>query len=229
MRSFFAFVGAAVLLAALGGCSRQTSTSGVAVMRIVQNMSNQNSVDIYWGGDLVKPNMDYKDNSGYLQVKAGFWQFLVLKSDNGARLLEPDLFLEDDKFVTILPTRAAGGDYLPIILHDDRTPPPDGKVKFRFVDATTASPNFDVYFASPNQNIIDLVPILTNVGWSDISDYMLLNLGSYEIRLTYAGTKDVFLNTGIIDYFPGQVRTYVLVDARGGGAPVSLLTLQDVN
>ncbi len=229
MRSFLAFIGAATLAVAIGGCSRQTSTSGVSVMRIVQNMSNQTSVDVFWGGDLIKPHMDYKDNSGYLQVKAGFWEFLVQKTDGGARLMEPDLFLEDDQFYTVLPSRGDGGDYFPMILRDDRTPPPFGKIRLRFVGGSSVAPNFDVYFASPNQNTENLVPVLSNVGWKDITDYLLLNLGSYEIRLAYTATKDVFFNTGIIDFFEGQVRTYVVVDARGGGLPISLLTLQDVN
>jgi hypothetical protein len=141
--------------------------------------------------------------------------------------LEPDLFLADDQFYTVIPTGVGG--YHAMFLEDDRTPPPAGQFRFRFVGAAAGAPAFDVYIASPNDNLEQLTAVLSNVTFEDVTGFLNKNIGNYEVVLTFAGTKEVFLNTGLLTFFDGQVRTILLVDAPGGGAPYSLLFLQDIN
>jgi len=175
---------------------------------------------------LLDPNLNYRENTGYLQVQSGYEQFLVTTA-TGTRLLEPFFFLEPDQAYTVVPTGT--GALETIFLRDDRTPPPAERIRFRFVNASQGSPSFDVYFAGPNQEIEDLVPVLSDVDFNDVSDYITFEASTYEIRLAYAGTKDVFLNTGLLLFFAGQVRTYALIESPGGGLPYTLLTIQDLN
>jgi hypothetical protein len=50
---------------------------------------------------------------------------------------------------------------------------------------------------------------------------------SYQVRVTVADTTTVMIDTGPVGLAAGDIRTGIAVDAPGGGAPYSIILLQD--
>ena len=124
---------------------------------------------------------------------------------------------------------AVVADIAPIVLEDDRTAPSTGNIKVRAVHGAPGAPAVDIYVTAPGADIATATPALTNVPFGAASDYLEVPAGSYQVRVTPAGSKTVVIDSGALSLAAGQVRTAIAVDSPGGGAPFDLLVLEDVN
>jgi hypothetical protein len=87
----------------------------------------------------------------------------------------------------------------------------------------------DIYVTAPGADLETTIPLLANVEFGDVADYIEAPAGDYQVRVTPAGTKTVVIDSGTLALSIGQVRTAIAVDAAGGGAPFDLLVLEDLN
>jgi len=102
-----------------------------------------------------------------------------------------------------------------------------GQAQFRFVSAAPSAVPIDVYVVTPGQSIADSAPILANAPLL-ASDTVNLTPGSYDIFITRAGTSVQLFGPERISVDAGNVYSAVLIDAPGGGSPLTIQFTQEV-
>jgi hypothetical protein len=120
-------------------------------------------------------------------------------------------------------------DIAPIVLEDDNSAPATGNVKVRAIHGAPSAPAVDIYVTAPGADLLATTPVLANVAFGDVADYIEAPAGDYQVRVTPAGSKTVVIDSGTLTLASGQVRTAIAVDAAGGGAPFDLLLFSDLN
>ena len=96
-----------------------------------------------------------------------------------------------------------------------------GQSQLTFVNAAPSAGIIDVYLLVPGQNVGDVSPILSS-GSLLSSTPLALTPGSYDIAITRAGTTIQLFGPDSIVVDAGGVYSAVLVEAAGGGPPLTL-------
>jgi hypothetical protein len=190
----------AALTLSLAACG---DDDGKAQLRVVHASPDAPNVDVSVDGKVVLTNVPY----GTASVTSSF---------------------KDKAAYTILAANLVAS-IEPVALTDDNTPPTSGNVKVRIVHGAPSAGPVDVYVTAPGDDLAAATPTLSAVPFKAASDYLSVPAGSYEIRVTVAGTKTVAIDSGTVALTAGQIRTVVALDAVGGGAPFSALVLADLN
>jgi hypothetical protein len=101
-----------------------------------------------------------------------------------------------------------------------------GQAQLRFVDASPGAGTIDVRVVSPGQPVADATPILAS---ASVLANTSVNLtpGSYDIYVTRTGTTVELLGPDRISVDAGNVYSAVLLDAPGGGSPLSVQITQE--
>jgi hypothetical protein len=79
----------------------------------------------------------------------------------------------------------------PLVFTADRSRPEAGSAKLRVLHAAASAPNVDVYVTAPDAGIANVQPVLSNVPFKAMSDYLPVPAGSYDVFVTLRGTKTV--------------------------------------
>lgn len=116
-----------------------------------------------------------------------------------------------------------------IVILDDTTAPATGFAKLRGINLSPSVNVVDVYLSPPGTTIDEQSPVMTNLQYPNVSAYVPVLAGTYEIRLTLPATKTVVLDAGEYTFADGQNRSLVVLDAKGGGTPISSTMLEDRN
>jgi len=220
-----ALLATAVTVAACGDDDDPDTTSRLRAVHLSPDAPN---VDILVNGEQVATDVAYLEDTGYLTVPSGTTDIEVeaVGSNVDAIAASPDLDADTD--YTVLAGNLLA-DIEPILLTDDNTAPTAGNVKVRVVHGAPSAPAVDVYVTAPGADIATATPTLSNVSFGVASGYLSVPAGSYQIRVTPAGTKDVVIDSGSVPLAAGIVRTVIATDAAGGGAPFGAIILDDLN
>ena len=143
-------------------------------------------------------------------------------------VIDADVTLADGTDYTVIASGLVA-EIEPIVLEDDNTAPAAGNVKVRAIHGAPSAPAVDIYVTAPGADLAAESPVLTNVEFGDVADYIEAPAGDYQVRVTPTGTKTVVIDSGALTLASGQVRTAIAVDAAGGGAPFDLLLFEDLN
>lgn len=203
---------------------------GESRVRAVHASPDAPSVDVLLNDQVVLEEVAYTQSSDYLSVSDGMNNIKVNASGTDTTVIDSDVDLVDGTDYTVLAI-----NFLemisPLILIDDNSEPAEGNVKIRVVHAAPSAPNVDVYVTGAADDLETSDPVLEDVPFGVASGYLEVPAADYRIRVTIAGTTDVAIDTGEtpLSFFSGQIRTAVALDADGGGAPFSLLLLEDLN
>ena len=141
-------------------------------------------------------------------------------------VIDADVTLEGGTQYTVIASNFLAS-ITPLVLVDDPTAPAAGNVRVRVVHNAPSAPSVDVYVSAPGEDIETLEPVLTGVPFAGVSDYLEIAAGDYQIRVTITETTTVAIDTGTLTLAEGSILTVVAIDAEGGGAPFSVITLDD--
>ncbi|MDX1982399.1 MAG: DUF4397 domain-containing protein [Bryobacteraceae bacterium] len=202
-----------------------------ARVRVLHASPDAPAVDIWVDGAKVLEGIPFREYSEYLPVPAGSRNIQVAVSGTTNIVLQAS------------PQLAAGRDYTAIaagfatkspalellLLEDDNRDPANGNMRVRVVHAAPSAPGVDVYVTTPFETLDGKRPVLTAVPFKAVSGYLEVPYGTYQARVTPAGTRTVAIDSGRWSTWNLVVRTVVAVDNTGGGAPFSLLLLADKN
>lgn len=224
--------GLAALAAAglLMGCSDddKTGPNGTAQVRVVHASPDAPAVDVLVDNQAVLNGVTYKQSSDYLDVPAGSRNIKVQAAGGGAVVINADAAVTRGSAYTVIATGLLA-TIEPLVLADDLTAPAAGNIKVRLVHGAPNVSNVDIYVTAPGANLATATPTLTSVPFQGASDYLEVPAGSYQVRVTPAGSKTVALDTGTLTLTSGQIRTAIAVEAPGGGTPLAALLLADLN
>jgi hypothetical protein len=98
----------------------------------------------------------------------------------------------------------------------------------RFVDASPTAGAVDVYITIPTADLTAVAPSFSNVAFQGFAGYADQPQGTFQLRVTSAGTKNIIADTGPLTFMAGQIRTAVLVNPPGTATePLGIVLLSD--
>jgi hypothetical protein len=203
-------------------------TSMNAYVQVVHASPDAPNVDVLVDNVVVLTNVPYEAASGYLAVPAGTRNLKVNATGTSTTVINADVDVMGGMYYTVMATGLVAA-IQPLVLVDDYVTPAAGNVKVRLVHAAASAPTVDIYVTAPGADISGLAPTLTNVPFRGYSDYLEVPAGSYQVRVTLAGTKTVAIDTGTLALTAGQIRTGIALDASGGGAPFGAIVVLGKN
>jgi hypothetical protein len=215
-------------LTACGDDENTNPTGATARLRVVHASPDAPDVDVLVDNAAVLTGVPYLTASDYLDVAAGSRNLKVNAASTSTTVIDAAVTLADGLDYTVI----AGGlvsAIEPIVLTDDNSTPPAGRVRVRAIHGAPSAPAVDVYVTAPGTDLTQETPALSNVVFGDVSDYIEAPAGTYQVRIAAAGSKTVVIDSGPLTLSSGQVRTAIAVDAAGGGAPFGLLLLEDLD
>ena len=217
--------------ALVAGCDDDDNGSGpesTGQVRVVHLSPDAPNVDVLVDGASVATNVPYLTASDYLEVEAGGRNIEIRATGGTAAVLDADVTVLDGTDYTVLV-----GDQLASLtidaLQDDNTPPAAGNVKVRLIHGAPSAGLVDIYVTAPGADLALATPALTAVDFGDVSPYIEVPAGDYQVRVAPTGTQSVVIDTGALSLAAGQIRTGIAVDAPGGGAPFGAILLEDLN
>jgi hypothetical protein len=109
---------------------------------------------------------------------------------------------------------------------DDNSAPSSGSFKLRIINASPDFGHLDAYVTAPGAGISGS-PSVGNLAFQAASTYLSFPAGNYEIYFSVAGQQVISVDSGVLNFASGQIRTLVLADNFGSGFTTDLLA--DVN
>ena len=216
------------LTAACSDDDDNTGPDGQARVRVVHASPDAPAVDVLVDDSKALSDVSYLTASDYVELADGAHNVKVNAAGTSTTVIDADVDLADGSDYTVIASGLIEA-IEPIVLEDDNSTPAAGTARVRAIHGAPSAPAVDVYVTAPGADLEAASPVLSNVAFGDVAEYLEVPAGDYQVRVTAAGTKTVVIDSGALTLASGQVRTAIAVDAAGGGAPFDLLLLNDLN
>jgi hypothetical protein len=212
-------------LAAIVGCGGDDNNDE-ARLRVFHASPDAPNVDVLVDGGSVLENVPYTAASEFLPLTAGKRRITITAAGTNTAVIDAELELGHNSDNLVV---AAGkvAEIAPIVATADRSAPPEGSARVRVLHAAASAPAVDVYVTAPGAEIGGVEPVLSNVPFRAISDYLTVPAGSYDVTVTVAGTNNIAIQALNLAISDGLVATVAALDSTGGGAPFALKVLDE--
>jgi hypothetical protein len=217
-----------ILMTVSIGCSDDDNNAiapvETASLRVLHASPDAPNVDVLVDNQVVLSDVSYTQASDFLSVLQGNRNVKVNAAGTSTTVIDADLLFAFDSFTTIIATNFVA-QIEPLVLPDENTPPSGNLLKIRVVHSAPSAPPVDVYVTAPGADINTTTATLSNVAFTEFSDFLEIPEGDYQIRVTTVGAKDPVFDSGTVPLDAGSILTAVAVDATGGASPISLVVL----
>ena len=213
-----------------GACSDDDNTAPERQgrLRIVHASPDAPDLDVVVDGDTVATDITYLGSTDYLQLSAGGHVMQLSETNTSTTLIDEDVTVADGADYTVIVANTLN-EIEALVLTDDNSTPPAGTIRVRAVHGAKAAGAVDIYVTDPGTDLTLTSPVASNVLFGQALPYVEANAGTYQVRVTPTGSKDVIIDSGALTLVNGQVRTVIAVEAAGGGEPFNFLVLDDLN
>lgn len=177
------------------------------------------AVDIYTDGNLVFKNVPYKKVSKYLPVGPGEMHIQIFPAgDNTTPLVDTNINIPPSERITI----AIIGTFpnislLPVMLSVAPTNTPQTLVRFAHL--------------SPNTPKLDLIITddirITDIEYTQVSDFITINPGTYTLRLRLSGEEEILLTVTDNEFKEGQGYTINALGLLNENPPIEIVSYKD--
>lgn len=199
---------------------------GPTQLRLLHASQNSGNLQLLTGGQTQLGAIGFTSVTPYTDLTATSLSLTLRTSPGGIPILDTVVTIPDSSLVTVV----ADGDSANLTLRlvfDGRPVADTTFIKLRMLHESPASAALDLYVTDPLVLIDTVPPTLAGVTYRVATQYLILQSGTYQIRVTTGGTKDIVVDTGILDLGNGAVRTLTVFDATGGGLPAQSRVLDD--
>ena len=227
-RTLVLFLLAAAALSAACSDDGNTAPEGQGRLRIVHVSPDAPNLDVVLDGDTVASDIAYLGSSDYLELSAAGHVMQISETNTSTTLIDQDVTVADGVDYTVIVGNTLN-DIEALVLTDNNGTPPAGTIRVRAVHGAPAAGPVDIYVTDPGTDLTLTSPAASNVAFGQVLPYVQTNAGTYQVRVTPTGTKDVIIDSGALTLENGQVRTVIAVEAAGGGEPFDFLVLNDLN
>lgn len=228
---------AAVLIAALAlGCGFDSSGGpfiisnpggpGVTRLRFLHASPDSPNLELLTDGLSDLGEIGFKSVTPYIQPGDETVHLTLNSPLSASPLIDTIVTLPDTSLVTII----AEGPNSAIALRfltDARASVTTAIIKLRVLHEAPTGGSLDVYVTAPLADLTTATPTVAAVTFGTGTSYQVLPSGTYQVRLTTAGTKTVVIDSGPLTLGTADVRTLVVLDADGGGLPLQSVVLAD--
>jgi len=205
-------------LAACGGAT--------ANLQVFNASPDAPPVDILVDNQVVGSDLPDFSFAQYQEVSSGDQNLRVNETGSSRTLVELNPQLNANQNYTLVVLNFLN-EIEALLLTDDNSIDQPTTSKIRLVNGAPSSPGLDFYFTAPGADISAINPLVSDLSFKEVSDYLVIGAGNYEVRATQTGTKTVLIDSGNFILSPSQVRTGVAVDSEGGGGPFNIVFLPD--
>ena len=219
---------------ALAGCpltdDDDDDTKTTSKLRVTHASSDAPLVAINLNGETVEglEMVDYQGASGLLTIDSGTYEVAVealLTGEDTLEVINENLdFAPDMQYDVFALGQTA--NIAPVVLSREDIAPEGEDVRLDVLHAHPDVPPVDIYLTT-DEEITNADPAVPGLGFAIDSDILPVTIGSgtYRIRVTVAGSKDVAFDSGELDLAGGSDLMITAVPNVDGGAvsPVNLL------
>jgi len=209
---------------ALAACGN--SDDKTAELRVVHASPDAPAVDVLVNNTRVLEGVAYQAASSYLPVDTGAQRIRVNAAGTDTTVIDVTPTLDKDVAYTAFAIDRLSS-IEPLLTVDERDSAPKGNVNIRVIHGAPSAPAVDVYVTSPDADLSSAEPVLKNVPFRAVSDYLQVPAGEYRARVTAAGKKQAVIDSGALELTSGLTATVIALDAPGSGSPFSLKVLKD--
>jgi len=183
----------------LGGC-RHGGDGDVAQVRLINAVPDPGELSVAVDGHPVWRRSPYGNNTGYQKIRQGTYNVEV--AAGGEAAAKPIDFEKGKAYTVIaLGVARATPPAFRVFADERQERVPDGKARLHFINAVPGPERMDVLF----NNIVGL----KRIAYGHRSEALLLNDGTYDIRVNAAG--DVSSLIGPVSLHLVSGRAYTLV------------------
>jgi hypothetical protein len=195
----------------LGGC-RNGSDGDTAQVRLINAVPDPGDLSVAVDGHSVWKHSPYRNNTGYQKIHEG--RYNVQVAAGGPAASKPIAFEKGEHYTVVALDEGHGTPpgFRVFTEPRDETPVPDGKARLRFINAAPEQERMDVLF----NNIVGL----QHVAYGHRSDPLLLDTGTYDIKVNTSGDVDSLIGPVTLRLAPGRAYTLVAMGTQ------SALTLE---
>lgn len=216
-----AAVSAALLLAGCGGGADRTK----AQVRLVNASSGYASLELRVDDEVRQAGVTYGNNAAYAEAKPGK-PTAIFATGGASALLSFTPSTDERKYYTVLAYGAAGA-LKQVVLDENRNEPDTNRALLRLVNGATDIGAVDVYVTGAGESLATAVPVRSGVAVDTVGDYDTVNSGTWQLRVTAAGSKDdLLVDIPSVTFGSKQVLTLVVTPAPGGIVGRALLLAQ---
>jgi hypothetical protein len=219
--------GAAAIAIGLGvaACGTPTDSNGneeSAQVRLMNAAEGSPALDLTVGGVVVIGGIGYQQASPLATIPGGTQTLAIRRAGEQTALVSRSIpIIANARYTFVVGGSLASSLSLtPSITVDTGLAKPD-RANLRIIniggdvptDSAQAPPSvpLDVYITGPNADLGPLSPALSlDARYSSYSSLIYFDPGTWAVRFTTAGTKQVVANTGAIPIAAGQIRAVTL-------------------
>ena len=230
MRRSLVLLGALAALTTACGSDDPVAPTDRAQIRVVHASPDAPALDVLVEGVRIHTGLGFAQFYGYNGIPAGDRRFTLNVTNTNVAVANAVETVDANISYSIFAIGLAADNSIRLlILTDDRTPAGTDLAKLRVVHASPNAGALDFYVTAPTVDLATVGPTLGNVAFAGNAYVPSTPAGTFRIRATAAGTKDVLMDTGGqgAALQGGQVYTAVALDRAGGGAPFQLRMLVD--
>ncbi|HVL37791.1 MAG TPA: DUF4397 domain-containing protein [Fimbriimonadaceae bacterium] len=201
---------------------RSTRTS----LRTVVVSPDASNLDVHVDGSPLLVNAPYKTSTGFLSLDNGNRTLTVRETGTSTPLVSTTALLQQNQRNTYVVV-GKQGSLEALLVPNNTAAPALGQAKINLVHAAPDLGAVDIYITEPGGALDVGSRVATNVAFKSVTGYLTRTSGNMQVRVTSTGTQNVLFDSGTILLQQGQVRTGLIVESGGGGAPYGLILLQD--
>jgi hypothetical protein len=217
-------LGALLCISLCAGCGSNTGSSEI---RFLNASPDAPPLDFKDNNSTEATGVAYLGSTAYAATDSGTHSFQFVDSSTGNTLLAPQLTLDSDTHYTVVASNFVGS-LQSVLYTDESSAPSAGLFEVRLINVAPTGGNVDLYVTGVGDDIGGIEPDAASIPFGGASGFLTKEIGSYEVRITAAGTKTVVGDSGPLTFTGSTVRTVVAADAPGGGAPIGLSVLNDI-
>ena len=229
--SVSALVLGALSLGLISGCNVSNDNINEIRIRLVNVNPDGPTKEVRINDELIEAALNYGDVGNFGSARSGVFRIDVRPISTTTAQISEDLNAQSPESHTVLIVgRKLTTPVLQFLnLLDDRNQPGSGRGRLRVVNAAATLSTVDVYITGANDPISSAIRIYQDVPFAGVADYFEYPAGSYRVQVTNANDPNVVMDSGAIDVGSKEIRTMIIMDAKGAGAPYQNLILHDLN
>lgn len=213
MKSLISLGTALLAAVVLSGCAAEGQKPNIAKIRSFNAVFESGALRVSDGADLAT-QLGYGGSSTYTETNSGAKTFEVLAA-GGTKLFDTTATLAPEAKQLFI-VAGAPGNYLGLLYDDKVNEPADNRVRVRFIHAAIGIGAFDVYATQPTEDIASLTPTLASISYRGSSGFFELASGTYKLRFTVSGTKEVIYESDSITLASKESATFVTYPTDSG-------------
>ena len=217
-----------LLSLALVSCTSKNGGGGDAKIRVVNVIPDAAAISLQLDNDPPLVNaLAFQGLTQYLSAGQGSREFKVSANGGTTFAIDRTLSIGANNYSYIVYGPVASAQSV-LVVESGLTTPNSGTFNFRVINVAAGIGPVDVYLTAAGADLNSTSPNIANVGAGAISGLVPVNTGSYELRVTAAGTKDVIYDTGVQAFTTSQ-GTYQAVIYTKGSARLPNVAMLNVD